>query len=100
MRDPLRKFYIFGALITLSLVVLIAINTPGLRVQARARPTGEHSSAHLQPHKTGRGVTRASKDGNQPQLARPRVVLYDQYDNPDPFESGTSSQVFGAPWSD
>jgi hypothetical protein len=32
--------------------------------------------------------------------AGPAVVLYDQYDNPDPFESATSSQVFGGDFSD
>ncbi len=83
----------------LSLLALFAVITPGIQAQAEQQPGRERSLALVRPHVIGKGTTRASKEANL-LPASPRVVLYDQYDNPDPFESGTSSQVFGDGWSD
>jgi hypothetical protein len=41
-----------------------------------------------------------SREGYLPPASHPNVVLYDQYNNPDPFDSATSSQVFGDGFGD
>src|SRR5438093_1300315 len=106
-----RTLVIFGALMALSLfaLTLIGVTTSGVPAQARQQSGREAGAALLRlfpgyagnphPRVTGHGTTPISASMNL-SPASPRVVLYDQYDNPDPLESGTSSQVFGAPYSD
>src|SRR5690242_18362062 len=100
MRQTLRRFVVSGVLVGLCLLALAMLAGSGQAARAgRAVEGVKRVSAGTHPKMVGHGVTRAATNTSH-KPASPREVLYDQYDNPDPFESGTASQVFGAPWSD
>ena len=82
-RRLLRPLGLPGALLALALILAWSGGS-----SAQARPPAPTRGEQGKPHLLGPGGAATS---NPP--ANPRVVLYDQYDNPG--QTGTSSQVFG-----